>query len=201
VDAATGRKRRTLDAADWVGSIALQSSGKLLAAATRSGTIIVGDVATGAEARRFPASRPLSWPIVRFSPDGTILAWAAHTDIQLWDVQGGDIDVLRGAATKIEDLAFSGDGNTLAVAGADGTVQIFDLAKRRVASVCKGDGPAIRAIAYALDGRVAAGDKQGTLYLFESSNRGTRVPNAGGRRLDQWPDCRARTGIVSHGES
>jgi WD40 repeat protein len=166
-DAATGRRRRTLDASDWVGSIALQSSGKLLAAALRSGTIIVWDVATGAEARRFPARRPHPWPVVRFSPDGTILAWGAHTDIQLWDVHGGDVDVLSGAATKIEDLAFSGGGDTLAVAGANGTVQIFDLAKRHVASVCKGDGPAIGSVAYASDGRVAAGDKHGTLYLFD----------------------------------
>ena len=50
---ATGRRLRTLPAG-WVGSVAFQPGGRLLAAATRSGTVILWDWKTGAEARRFP---------------------------------------------------------------------------------------------------------------------------------------------------
>jgi hypothetical protein len=94
--------------------------------------------------------------------DGTVVVWDLETEIPL--------RVLRPSSPRLDSLAFSGDGNWLAVAG-DRQLRVFDAAGREVRAVPVPDaGPGAGdwrtrlqtcpALAFAPDGRhiVVAGD-------------------------------------------
>ncbi len=67
------------------------------------------------------------------SPDGFWLATSSEQDVRIWDLE--NVQSRPGPALAGRAVAFSPDGNTLAVGGADGTLWLW--------TVIKGDGRAI----------------------------------------------------------
>ena len=81
-------------------------------------------------------------PAIAFSPDGTLLAVAAHHEIILHKADGSAILArLPGDAARIESFAFSADGKLLAAAGGSpglfGELQLWEIPSGKMAKAFK----------------------------------------------------------------
>jgi WD40 repeat protein len=168
-----------------VESLAFSPDGKLLACAKGNGSIVLWDVAAGAE------RQPLATPDGRvariaFSPDGTLLAAAgehreavvAHVGavVRLWKVATGQLlFTWRTLGTRMAwEVAFSPDGKTLAAGLESGDVHLFDVASGGQVGTLSGHGGPVRWLGFHPDGRslVVAGPLPShTVFVWDLTTR------------------------------
>ena len=112
--------------------------GKTLISADQMGTLLLLDVATGREIRRFGRRNATARiTCAALSPDRRLL-WTAGTDRvirQYLLAAGVELRQLVGHQSPVVALAATPDGKRLVSAGQDGTVQIWDLAEQAAAVV------------------------------------------------------------------
>jgi WD40 repeat protein len=121
--------------------------GQTLACGGRK-AIQLWDVATG-EGRVPLASPAHTVPTLAFSPHGQVLASGGfQSQVQLWEVSGGtDLPPLTTSGEQVADLAFSPNGRLLAIAP-DGTVELWDLAKRCLRARLVGHEGQVKCLAF-----------------------------------------------------
>jgi WD40 repeat protein len=178
-DAATGKRRATLDTRRPLASVALSPDGRTLAAGlgTTKGRdrcdVLLWDVATGKE-RATLEGHSLDVAALSFSPDGRTLASGDNTGVvRLWDVAEGKArQVLPGQKFLVNDVAFSPDGKTLVTVVAE-RVGFWDVASGDAA----GELPASRrrdtvaGVAFSPDGRTLAVAVRNQVTLWDVATR------------------------------
>jgi tRNA A-37 threonylcarbamoyl transferase component Bud32 len=133
---------------------------------------------------RPPAPRaPLPGPsgkvmAVAFAP-GLLAAGGAEKRIRLWSLPDGRaLEPLEALSGKIEALAVSPDGRSLAAvtedpddADAPAEAVLWDLPGRKVRLRLDGHPAAVNAVAFSRDGRrIATGDRRGTLRVWDAGD-------------------------------
>ena len=86
--------------------------------------------------------------------------------------ESGEGGLLRHDTT-VQALAFSPDGHTLASAGSDGVVCLWDTRERRSRLLLTGHTANVSALAFSPDGRrLASGSLDGTVRIWDAGNGG-----------------------------
>jgi WD40 repeat protein len=144
-----------------VRSLAISPDGKLLVSAGHDGRVVLWDPVHGTEMRVLVTGSPGPIRSVVLSPDGQTVGvgvnfWNAE-DVVLLDVQTGAIRTrLPGHRLGVNAIAYSPDGRTLAIAGGDRSLRIWDLStKQRVAMLKDGVGW-VKSVAFSPDGAYLA---------------------------------------------
>jgi WD40 repeat protein len=91
--------------------------------------------------------------VVRFSPDGTLLAAAGHGPTLVWDAATGRLVLTVATGDYGRALAFAADGSRLATSGVAGGTCVWDLEPGRGVGTLRGlTWPVVR-VAFSRDGR------------------------------------------------
>ena len=143
---------------DTVEDVAFDPHSRMLASVSADGTARLWRI-TGNGA--LPLGPPLRAhePLysVAFSPDGRTLASGSFNDIILWNVaHGTEQQDIRYHADGVAGIAYDPHGDTLAAAGADGTILLLDPATHRRRTLDAGQGGLIRSLAFSPNGRLLA---------------------------------------------
>ena len=173
-DAQTGRLLKTFSGHEkWIDAVAITHDGTRVITGSGDRIVRILDAETTEVLHELAGHRgPVS--ALAISPDGTHLA-SAGKDVLIWDLGGalGEPDTALNISSSIRSLAYSPDGQRLAVGLSNKHVQIWELS-----TGAGGDGQAkllvtqqdhsaeVRAVAFTPDGsRLASASADGTIRI------------------------------------
>jgi WD40 repeat protein len=128
LDTRTGkRKHLLLCGHDGTHSVAFAADGKLFAAGTTNGAVILWSIPSGKLLQTLPAHRTWATAVV-FSPDGQVVAGGSHDKtVKVWRVDTGECwRKLPGAEYAVLTVQYSPDGKTLVSGHEDGTLRFWN---------------------------------------------------------------------------
>jgi WD40 repeat protein len=150
---AAGSERRRIDMKHDLAAIALSADGELLAVATLYSPVQVWDVASG----------KLLWTgstdfgnttAIGIAPEGNLIVAAdGDTHLRAYDRSGKLVYSTDSGLLEPFDLSLSADGKKFAVAGAEGTIELYDSATGKKLKKSGRGGNPIFAVAMAPEGR------------------------------------------------
>lgn len=161
-------------ARDPILSLCYAPDGKQVATGHRTGMVRVWNLGDNklAQELKYPGAAYT----LAFAPDGKTIAVSGNSKVLVWDVASGK--ELRHIVSKdgpaptqphVSSLAFSPDGNTLALGCYDATTRLIDVQTGKEKRVCEGHKSAVLTLAFSRDGRtLATGSFDQTARLWES---------------------------------
>lgn len=168
VEAGSWSLLQTLEAGEWVRSVAFSGDGRRLAIASQV-TVRIWDteikVSQGTLAAHTLPIRPIT-----ASPCGKWLATGSvDCAVGLWDrATGLLVRILKGHTSTINCVEFSPDGKLIASGSNDSTIRIWDTQTGDIIHVCTGHSDHVHASVFSPDGRrVASGSKDNTTRIWD----------------------------------
>jgi len=187
-DVKTGEQLAVFDGhRTQVTRIAFSPDGKTLASCADESNVILWDLAK--KRRKLTLVAHAQWTAdFAFHRDGQVMATVSNSpsdhNVKLWDLATGETlqswDVGKEGAGSV---AFSPDGKTLATAGLDKVIRLWDVETRKALRELKGhEALLFRGLVFHPDGKtLLSGDLEGTARLWDVAN---------GDILQEIPFCR-----------
>jgi WD40 repeat protein len=152
---------------DYLTSVAFSPNGRTLASGGRDRMIKLWDVASGKERASIECVGDVQ--TVAFSPSGNLLASWDHQTVRLWDPN--TCRELQRIPSSIPCLAFSPNGNCLALADADkDTILLWDLSQRKEIRRLKGPGRKVDCLDFGSDNStLVAGYYDSSITLWNAN--------------------------------
>ncbi|WP_079031804.1 WD40 repeat domain-containing protein [Streptomyces specialis] len=182
-DPATGRARiLPTSHTGGVAAVAFGPGGDTLATAGGDGAVRIWDATTGQRRAAHPdVGRGTDLAPVVFAPDGRLVIIAMQPQVRLRDTTTGRTVANVFATRSVTAVAFSPDGDTFAMAGTDGTVQIADVATGGTLTTLSGHSGAVDAVTFSPDGdTVVTAGADGTVRIWDTAT-GDEQPALTGR--------------------
>jgi WD40 repeat protein/tRNA A-37 threonylcarbamoyl transferase component Bud32 len=151
-----GKEVRTLSRPGGTPFTALtigKSGSTVLCAAGTTGGVRVWDVERGREFARLAGPDKVATRCLAFSPDGKWLAVGFDQTLYLWQPRQGGAGTKVAAGHRINALAFSNDGQSLALGGSDLAVRVWDVATWQQRAVLRGHSHEVTSLAFGPDGK------------------------------------------------
>jgi WD40 repeat protein len=127
-----GNVRQRVDLKEEVTGLALSRDGSKLAVSTANSPVQVWDAASGTREWSGTTSFANTYG-ARISPDGkSVFAADGDTYVRAYDIKGKLVYAAEGDLLEPFDVSVSADGRTLAVAGAEGTIELRESATGKV---------------------------------------------------------------------
>jgi WD40 repeat protein len=170
--------KRLGDSPTIANTIAFSTSDRLAVCAEDNSVWII-DLASGREVLRLPRQEK-TVQAVAFSRDGRWLATGADK-VGLWDAATGQMIAILKTSGPVYALAFAPDSATLASAGDDQAVTVWDVARRTIVHTLRGHTAPIVGLAFQHDGqRLASVGLDDTVKVWD-------VEEDPGARYLRWP--------------
>ena len=174
IPSATTRKaqaKRSIKLSGWVGGVAFNPAGTLLATGSADYLAHLFDIENGKEQLSFKGhdDRVSS---VQFSRDGQRLATGSYDRTAIvWNAKTAEIQHrLEGHGGAVMSVAFSPDGKTIASGSLDRTIRLWDAATGRLVRTLQGHGSWVNSVAFTPNGqRLVSGSSDGTVKVWELS--------------------------------
>jgi WD40 repeat protein len=150
-----------------ISSVVFSPDGKLLASAGgHDQTICLWNVSSGKQLRTIQG--PGDVYALAFSPDGKQLALSSWEDIEIRDVNSGQLlRTLKGHKMAVLTVAFSPDGQILASGGWDKIIRLWDISTGQLLTILEGHTEDVTSLVFYPDGTtLASGSIDGTIRLW-----------------------------------
>jgi WD40 repeat protein/tRNA A-37 threonylcarbamoyl transferase component Bud32 len=178
-DPATGKQvgRRRFGLPGRVLSVAVSRTGRV-AAGSNDGLVHVWDDRASSEAVVFRASVNIVWAVA-FSRDGRLASAGGDGRVRLWHGDGGQEALRLDSPPLTEGVAFSRDGQSVAVCGrspgSDGQVRVWRLTTQKELRPRCGHQGQIFTLTFGRDGRqLATGGQDQTVRLYDLDDPDSR---------------------------
>jgi WD40 repeat protein/tRNA A-37 threonylcarbamoyl transferase component Bud32 len=168
---------------DRVVAVLFSPDGRHVISCGRDGRVIVSDPATGKQQSSFKASNG-NIESMSISPDGTILATSGQ-QVGLWDLSSRrEVLRLEGHRDVVNAVRFSHEGNTVATACRDGTVQLWDAHSGSCRATFRGHRAAVQSVSFSPDDRTLVSvDDRGMLRFWDVTSGSVGTIATGQDRL------------------
>ncbi len=152
--------------------VALNPTGKLAAAGTTNGEVILWEIEDETRIYTFTGHSDWVWTIT-FSPDGNILASGSGDEkVYLWDVQSRKHLHTLNENGRVRSVAFSHDSQIIASGGEDNKVKLWDVNSGKLIKQLEGHNGWTNTVAFSADNQLIASGSENSekLIIWRVSN-------------------------------